>query len=786
MPALALSFALAAAVSLPAGTEPPTAACGAPLLDARDGRSYPTVAIGRQCWMGRNLDYGRALAGATSAGSSGVDKVCYGDDLESCRVYGGLYTWDEALQGERREGSRGACPPGWHVPSRGEWAELALHLGPATAGEALKATKDHDPPYDGTDAVGFTALPAGAGFRGSFGRKGHWAVFWTSTEENAERAASVGLDRFWYPEPPRYRSLVFDSFYLKENAFSLRCLADEGPFLTRSTGTSSGGSAGDPPRLPRPEVEPRVPRAERPGTPPPAPPRARADRRPNILCIVCEDISPLLGSYGDTVAVSPVLDRLAREGVRFTRMFDVSGVCAPSRAALITGMYPTAIGADHMRTSHEGVPGVSPYEVVPPPAVRPYTELMRAHGYYTTNNAKTDYQFRSPITAWDENGRGAHWKHRPPGMPFFSIFNIETTHESQVWDRADDPVVIAPERVLLPPYFPDTPIVRRDVARLYSNIAVMDREVGELLAELDAAGLANETIVIFYSDNGGPLPRQKRLVLDSGLHVPFILRFPLREHAGEVVDDLVSFVDIPATILSLAGVEIPAYMQGRAFWGEQKAAPRSYVYAARDRLDTQYDAQRAARDRLFLYVRNFRPETSGYLDVAYRRQMGIMQELLRLRDAGQLDPVSARWFRQPRQPEELYDTVADPHDVHDLARDPAWAGPLERLRAALDRWMRETGDDPLRPETELVASMWPGGVQPATAPPAVSWRDGRVEMECPTEGAAIAYQVDGRGYGPDHWLLYTGPFAAGAGSVVTATANRVGYAPSPTVSFTVP
>jgi N-sulfoglucosamine sulfohydrolase len=790
MPALALSlfFALAAALPLSGSAEPPKPACGAPLLDTRDGRSYPTVAIGTQCWMGRNLDYGRALTSADSAGGPGVDKRCYGDAPVSCRVYGGLYTWDEALQGERREGSHGACPAGWHVPSRREWEELARFLGPAAAGEALKATKDHDPAYDGTDAVGFTALPAGAGFRGSFGRKGHWAVFWTSTEESAERAASVGLDRFWYPEPPRYRSLVFDSFYLKENAFSLRCLADEGTFPVRSSGTSPGGSAEGSPRSQpaRREAEAHVRRAERPGTPPPAPPRTRGDRRPNILCIVCEDISPLLGSYGDTVAISPVLDRLAREGVRFTRMFDVSGVCAPSRAALITGMYPTAIGADHMRTSHEGVPGVEPYEVVPPPAVRPYTELMRAHGYYTTNNAKTDYQFRSPLTAWDENGREAHWRHRPPGMPFFSIFNIETTHESQVWDRVHDPVVVPPERVLLPPYFPDTPIVRRDVARVYSNVAVMDREVGELLAELDEAGLSDETVVIFYSDNGGPLPRQKRQVLDSGLHVPFIMRFPGGEHAGEVVDDLVSFVDVPATILSLAGVGIPGYMQGRAFWGGQKAAPREYVFAARDRLDEKYDAQRAARDRRFLYVRNFRPERSAYLDVAYRRQMGIMQELLRLRDAGQLDPVAARWFRAPRAPEELYDTVADPYDVHDLARDPAWAGPLERLRRALDEWMRQTGDDPLRPETELVASMWPGGVQPATAAPAVSWRDGRVEIECPTEGAAVAYQVDGRGHGPDHWLLYTGPFAAAAGSVVTATANRVGYVPSPTVTFAVP
>jgi arylsulfatase A-like enzyme len=328
--------------------------------------------------------------------------------------------------------------------------------------------------------------------------------------------------------------------------------------------------------------------------------------------------------------------------------------------------------------------------------------------------------------------------------------------------------------------------VRRDVARVYSNVAIMDREVGELLAELEEAGLADDTIVIWYSDHGGPMPRQKRLVLDSGLHVPFMMRFPKGAHAGTVNGELSSFVDIPATILSLAGVEVPEYMQGRPFWGEQKAPPREYVYAARDRLDAQYDAVRAVRDERFKYIRNFRPEVSAYLDVQYRTQMGIMQELLRLRDEANLDPVQARWFRQPKEEEELYDTVADPFEVHDLARDPAYAGEVERLSGALEAWMGRIGDDPLSPETDLVESMWPGGVQPTTAAPALSWHSGTVEIECTTEGAAIAYQIDGHGYGPDHWLLYKGPFAARSGSNISATAIRIGYAQSGTVEFTVP
>ena len=404
--------------------------------------------------------------------------------------------------------------------------------------------------------------------------------------------------------------------------------------------------------------------------------------------MVCEDISPRLGSYGDPVALTPVLDRFAREGVRFTRMFSSSGVCAPSRAALITGMYATAIGANNMRTSTKDLPDHAPYEAVPPPAVRPFAEYLRAAGYYTTNNAKTDYQFTPPLTAWDESGRDAHWKNRPEGMPFFSVFNLETTHESQVWDRANDPVVVPPERVILPPYYPDSPAVRRDVARVYSNVAIMDRQVGELLAELEEAGVADDTIVVFYSDNGGPLPRGKRELLDSGLHVPFMIRFPDGAHAATVVDDLVAFVDVPATILSLAGVPVPKHMQGRPFWGDQKAPPREYVFAARDRMDEQVDHVRAARDRRFKYIRNYRTDLPRYQDITYRRQMAAMQDILRLRDEGRLDPVQSLWFQPTKPAEELYDTEADPHEVRDLSGDPAYGAHLERLRAALDGWLR--------------------------------------------------------------------------------------------------
>jgi hypothetical protein len=250
------------------------------------------------------------------------------------------------------------------------------------------------------------------------------------------------------------------------------------------------------------------------------------------------------------------------------------------------------------------------------------------------------------------------------------------------------------------------------------------------------------------------------------------------------VDDLVAFVDIPATILSLAGVPVPKHMQGRPFWGGQRAAPREFVFAARDRMDEEVDHVRAVRDRRFKYVRNYRPDLPRYQDIDYRKQMAAMQEILRLRDEGRLDPVQSLWFQPTKPAEELYDTDTDPHEVHDLAGDPAYRPHLERLRAALDAGLLEIGDRPGRPETELIETIWPGG--PAANRARDCRQDGRVTLECPTGGSAIAYQVDGRGFRPGHRRLYTGPFAARSGAVITASANRVGFAPSPDVQFVVP
>ena len=338
---------------------------------------------------------------------------------------------------------------------------------------------------------------------------------------------------------------------------------------------------------------------------------------PNILCIVCEDTSPYLGCYGDPVAKTPVIDSLARQSVRYTNMYSTVGVSAPSRFSLITGMYPSAMGANYMRTQGhkpEYMPeGVRPYSVVTPPEVKCYSEYMRAAGYYCTNGPKTDYQFAAPLTAWDECGKTPDFLKRPEGMPFFSIINLNVTHESKLWQRGSLPLEVDPADIIVPPYFPDTPTVRHDMAVMYSNIAEMDRQTGELLKKLEESGEMDNTIVIWYSDNGGPIPRGKREIYITGTKVPFMIRYPDGYRAGEVEDRICMFVDIPATIMSLAGLKTPSYMHGRPFAGPYEATPRDYAYCARDRMDEKVDKQGGITDGRWQYIRNYIPERSDFL-----------------------------------------------------------------------------------------------------------------------------------------------------------------------------
>ncbi|MEA4981612.1 MAG: sulfatase [Paludibacter sp.] len=507
--------------------------------------------------------------------------------------------------------------------------------------------------------------------------------------------------------------------------------------------------------------------------------------RPNILCITCEDISPYLGCYGDAVAVSPNIDHFSKESILYKGMYTTIGVSAPARASLITGMYPTAIGANNMRTAqNKSKPeGITPYDVVLPEGVKCFTELLRSAGYYCTNNSKTDYQFQSPLTAWDECSDSAHWKNKPENIRFFSIFNLTVTHEFEIMKRAGKPLTVKPEQIVVPDYFPDNAIVRNDMAIMYSNITEMDRQFQIIMDELKASGELDNTIIIFYSDNGGPLPRQKRELYESGSNVPFIVRFPDKMYAGKTDTQLHMFVDIPATILSLAGIRPPVYMQGIPFLGKYKGEDRKYVYGARDRLDTFYEKQVSVRDHRYRYIRNYKPEQSCYLPIISRSPMPIVKEMVRLHHAGQLLPGAEKWFAKPRPVEELYDVSADPYELKNLAEDVSYKTIMNRLSKEQDRWIKE--ENPLwkYTEPELIEMFWPGRIQPVTASPEIIVKNNLVKIKCATGGASIAYQINGKGYVKDHWFLYTKPFRLNPGDVVTAVATRAGYAQSVQVKY---
>jgi N-sulfoglucosamine sulfohydrolase len=471
-----------------------------------------------------------------------------------------------------------------------------------------------------------------------------------------------------------------------------------------------------------------------------------AQDKPNIIWIVCEDISPYLSCYGNKVVKTPNIDQLAKEGVRYTHVYTTAGVCAPSRSSIITGMYQTSIGTQHMRTLN-GAAGakyspVPDYSAVIPDYVKCFPEYLRMNGYYCTNNEKQDYQFIPPVTVWDENGPAASWRNRPAGKPFFSIFNFFITHESQLFMRNNESLLVDTNQIEVPPFYPDTKIVRHDMARLFSNIERMDAQVGELIQMLKDDHLYDNTYIFFYSDHGGALPWMKREVLERGIHIPLIVCFPHAKNAGTVNDEMISSVDFAPSVLSLAGVKIPSYMQGVAFLGLQKStSPRRYIYAGRDRMDTEYDRVRAIRDKRYEYLHNYEPGKPYYQHIEYRLSIPMMKEILQLRDENKLDSFQMAWFKT-KPPEELYDIENDPNELHNLASDPNYQDKLAELRKAFNEWIKKVGDMGSVPENKMITTWWNGKSEPPlTDTPGVIKISNGVRIMCNTRGASIGYRI---------------------------------------------
>jgi N-sulfoglucosamine sulfohydrolase len=420
---------------------------------------------------------------------------------------------------------------------------------------------------------------------------------------------------------------------------------------------------------------------------------------PNILWIVSEDNSAYFtGCYGNSFATTPNIDRLAEDGFLYTHAYCTNAVSSPSRNTIITGSYAASNGNENMRSEY-------PLSK----SVHTYPEYLREAGYYCTNNSKTDYNTPSinPAEIWDESSQKAHYKNRPEGKPFFAIFNLMTSHESSIHKPIPtEKLRHDPEKVVLPPYHPDTPEMRHDWAQYYDKIEDMDAQVGQLLKELEESGLADNTIVMYYGDNGGVLARSKRFIYETGTQIPFIVRIPEKYKSlypaakpGDKVDRLIDFADLAPTLLSIAGVPIPDYMQGKAFLGSQKTNDPEYVYMSRQRMDERYDLVRAVRSKQYRYIRNYMPFRITMQHVDYLFNAPSAKSWEDAYKEGKTNAIQSKFF-QTKPVEELYDTENDPWEINNLASDPKYKNVLLRLRKAETDWMLKIRDVGLIPETD--------------------------------------------------------------------------------------
>jgi len=428
--------------------------------------------------------------------------------------------------------------------------------------------------------------------------------------------------------------------------------------------------------------------------------------RPNVLWITCEDLCPIIGCYGDPQAITPNIDALAARGVRYTNAYANAPCCSPARSCLITGVFPSRLGTLHLRS-----------RTPKPDSIPCFTELLRAAGYWCSNNVKEDYQFATPKTAWDQSSGTAHWRGKPSDAPFFSVFNFVTTHQSrprypddkfaQLTKDVTDEQRHDPATIALPPYYPDTPAIRKIVANLYDATTQMDYQVGQILKQLEEDGLADDTIVFFYSDHGSGIPRGKRWLHDTGLVVPLVVYFPPKyahlapTGAGETSDRIVNFVDFPTTVLSLVGLDIPEHMQGVAFLGKQAGPERKYTFAARDRVDEVYEMSRAISDGRYKYIRNYYPHRPRMPYSTYSEQTPIRPEIRRLDAAGKLSGPTVYLAAETKPAEEFFDTQADPWEMNNLIDDPAHADRIARMKARLRCWMISCHDTGFLPEAEV-------------------------------------------------------------------------------------
>ena len=522
------------------------------------------------------------------------------------------------------------------------------------------------------------------------------------------------------------------------------------------------------------------------------------DERPNILVIMADDMSLRINALGDKTAITPNLDELVKNGTSYMNAFTTAGVCACSRSALLTGKNQISIGSMHMRTSSGGS---VPYLAVPEAHIKAFPEILRKQGYFTFTNDKLDYQFSGifpgsgPFTIWNSEKDKFGWKNRKNSEPFFGMINLIITHESGIFrgkmNSVDTQAIklmqqtrqllyeapVKPENVVVPPFLPDTSEVRKDIARAYNNIYILDIEVKEIIDQLKKDNILDDTIIIFTSDHGDGLPRYKRELFDTGINVPFIILVPKKfsswQKPSEKIYDLVSFLDIAPTVLNLAGVSIPSYMDGKSIFGNEK---NEYIFAARDRLDSFKGKTRAVRNKDYKLIKNYSLGIVGAQKLSFRENLMSMKELRKMYENNELNEIQKIWLELI--PElQLYDLNNDPYEINNLAYDPNYKDKVLLLENVLEQWIEKNNFHGHLEEEDLIEVFWPENTQPQTTEPLYSLEDGFLHLKNNdvSKDASIGFSYDGK-----NWEVYSEPIEIKKNKKIYFKAVRYGWKESET------
>jgi len=477
-----------------------------------------------------------------------------------------------------------------------------------------------------------------------------------------------------------------------------------------------------------------------------------SQEKTNILWLVCEDQSLFFSSYFDSIAKTPNLDELASNGIVYDNFFAVSPVCSPSRSSIITGMYPTTIGTQHMRAYKKNKDSINSktnlpfYSAVPKSNIKFFTENLRKMGYFCTNNSKEDYNMEMSPLAWNESNKNAHWRNRNENQPFFSVFNFNITHESRMWGNYKKHSNDEINKIILPPFFPNNNTIKNDFVTNYKNIEKLDKQVGEIINQLKDDGLYENTVIFFFSDHGGPFPRYKRSIYDSGLKCPLIIKWTKTRNEPRN-NQMISFIDLAPTILELTKSETNYEMEGVSFYNQNN---RDYIFAATDRFDEYTDKRRCVRNKEFKLIINCDTNSSIMKPVMYRQNMKTMRILDSLNDLKQNTISMERWYKKTKPKYELYDIANDPYELNNLYTNKDYDSIFYELKKKLDNWIVKSDYGNIK-ENQILKEMWPNGEKPKLKDPSIIKKDNGINIISNNNNSSVGW----RNNKTENWKIYS-------------------------------